>query len=333
MHAQSGVLRLGVVPLTDAAPLLAAEQLGLFTRHGLRVALETVQSGATLHDKVEFGRLYGAQMLSPMPIAATLGLAGLVEPMVVAATLSVNGDTITFGDALMAEIAAAAPGLAMLRPLPTRGLSAALAVRRAMLREPPVLAVVFPFSTHNYLLREWLAAGGIGGFCAGEPWGPRAVDLQVGQIVLNGADIWADHPEKVLGFSAEEAKRNPQRIGDVVAAVIEAATWLEQPGNWPEAARMLCARLLADVPVQVLESGLASIGFRRRGASFPQPEHGRFWLSQMRRWQHVPADAGEDVIGRIWRPDLWRLGAAQLGEVEPVHFDFPVLQSAGGVRA
>lgn len=357
----AAVLRLGVVPLIDAAPLLVADAGGFFRNHGVRVEIETVGSWATLRDKVAVGRLDGGQMLSPMPIAACLGLAGLVSPTVVAATLNRNGNTITLGETLLREIAAAVPDLAERRPLPAAALAAALAARRAEGRPTPVLAVVFGFSTHNYLLREWLASGGIDperdvrltvvppplvaehladgaidGFCAGEPWGTRAADLLVGQVVVDSRDVWRDHPEKVLGFGAAEAARAPDRIGDAVAAVIAAGRWLDQPENHAEAARILCRRLLAEVPQAVVEAGLAGgVVFHAGGASFPHPAHGAFWLAQMRRWQHVPADADAALIARIWRADLWRRGAAQVGEPEPTtdRFlpDLPVDQPAGDI--
>jgi hypothetical protein len=50
----------------------------------------------------------------------------------------------------------------------------------------------------------------------------------------------------------------------------------------------------------------------RFDATYPHPEHGAWWLEQMRHWEHVPASA-DDVISRIWRPDIWRLAAARAG--------------------
>jgi ABC-type nitrate/sulfonate/bicarbonate transport system substrate-binding protein len=106
----SETLRLGYVPLTDAAPLLIAQEKGFFRHHGLSVALEPSPSWASLRDRVAFGVLDGAQMLSPMPIAATLGLGGVQTELVVAATLGRNGNTITISEGLAAEVADADRG-------------------------------------------------------------------------------------------------------------------------------------------------------------------------------------------------------------------------------
>ena len=44
-------LDLGIVALTDSAPIIMAQQLGLFTKWGLDVQLHMQNSWATLRDK------------------------------------------------------------------------------------------------------------------------------------------------------------------------------------------------------------------------------------------------------------------------------------------
>ncbi len=229
--------------------------------------------------------------------------------------------------------------------MPATALARALAARRAAGRPVPVLAVVFPFSSHNYLLRHWLAeagidpehdirlvvvpppriadalaAGAIDGFCAGEPWGSRAVDLRVGRIALTSGHIWPNHPEKVLAFTAARAAQDPDRIAACVAAVIAAGAWLDAPENRAEGAHIL-SHALPTVPEEVIAlalngmllpvqdaAPLASPGliFHRGGASYPFPAHGAWWVSQMRRWGHLPEGTQAGITDRIWRPDLWR---------------------------
>lgn len=83
----TALLRIGCVALTDAAPLLAADELGFFARQGLRVSLSEEGSWATVRDRIAPGALDGAQMLGPMPIALASGLGG------VSARLSVGAGT------------------------------------------------------------------------------------------------------------------------------------------------------------------------------------------------------------------------------------------------
>ncbi len=342
-------LRLGYMPLTDAAPLLVAAQKGFFSRHGVEVVLAPLTAWAAIRDRVAYGTLDGGQMLLPMPIATTLGLGGVQEDFSVVATLNRNGNTIVLGEALFGDILAADPAGAVLRPMPASALAAGLARRRANGGGVPVFAVVFAFSSHNYLLRAWLASGGIvperdvqlvvlppplvagqlaegkiDGFCAGEPWGSRAVDLQAGRIVLTSADIRRDHPEKVLAFPTRVVARDPDRIVAVIAALMEAGRWLEVPENRAEAVALLCADALFEMPAEMVQRMLAGrlvmapdeaavpvepLRFYADDATFPDAADGIWWLEQMRRWDHVPPGTDDAVIGQIWRTDLWRRAA------------------------
>jgi ABC-type nitrate/sulfonate/bicarbonate transport system substrate-binding protein len=344
-------LRLGYVPLTDAAPLLVASHKGWFARHGLRVELTRLAAWSSIRDRVMFGAIDGAQMLAPMPLAPDLGEASDLR---VVATLGRNGNTVTLGEALLAEIAAAAPARAPEFPLPATALAAALAARRTAGRPPPTIAVVYPFSSHNYLLRYWLATGGIDadrdvrlvvvppplvadalaegeidGFCAGEPWGSRAVDLRAGRIVLTSADIWRNHPEKVLAFPATVLARDPGAVVACIAALIEAARWLDMPEHQPEAAALLCAHAFDTVPPELVLPGLrgmmqlapdaaptavAPLSFHRHAATFPFRSQGAWWQGQMRRWGHAASGGVED----IWCSTFWRRAAGQLGEAQPL---------------
>jgi ABC-type nitrate/sulfonate/bicarbonate transport system substrate-binding protein len=348
--ATQQTLHLGFVPLTDAAPLLVAEALGLFRRHGVSVALNRVGAWSALRDHIALGHLDGGQMLSPMPIAAALGLSFLPTRLAAVAALGRHGNTITFSTQLVREITDAAPALAARRPLPAAAFAEALAARRAKGLPRPTLAVVFAFSSHNYLLRHWLAAGGIDperdvtlvvvppplvptelaegridGFCAGEPWGSQAVALRHGEIVLTSADLWLNHPEKLLTFRSACLAAAPERVAACVAAVLEAGLWLSAPANTAEAARIV-HHAMPDVPEPVVALALGrrlvlapdapptpvqGLQFHPE-ATYPHPEHGAWWARQMLRWGHIDA-LPPDLIASIWRPDIWQHGAARAG--------------------
>jgi nitrate/nitrite transport system substrate-binding protein len=151
---------------------------------------------------------------------------------------------------------------------------------------------------------------------------------------LTTADIWPDHPEKVFAVSAERLARTPEQVERCLTALMVAGDWLSDPTNTPEAARILNARAMPGVPVQVIARSLSQsliyapddmpraapgIAFDQ---TYPHPEHGAWWLRQMERWQHatqVPAD----TITRIWRPDIWRLAAARAGRPTTTPFASP----------
>ena len=86
-------VRVGFIPLIDAAPVVLADVLGMFERHGLDVEIRREVSWANIRDKVAFGLLDAAHMLSPMPLATTLGIDSVNVPMIAAMTLPtpVNG--------------------------------------------------------------------------------------------------------------------------------------------------------------------------------------------------------------------------------------------------
>ena len=53
-------LKLGFVPLADCAPLIMAQEVGLFRKYGLQVALHRELGWATIRDKVIFRELDAA---------------------------------------------------------------------------------------------------------------------------------------------------------------------------------------------------------------------------------------------------------------------------------
>ncbi|MBD0273342.1 MAG: ABC transporter substrate-binding protein, partial [Acetobacteraceae bacterium] len=262
----ASLLRVGYVALADAAPLLVADELGFFARQGLRVGLSEEGAWAAVRDKLALGALDGAHLLGPMPIALACGLGGVSARLSVGAGIGCNGNTITLSRALAGEAGLEGQeGAPPPPPLAPAAFAAALRARAAAGRPPVLLAVVFPFSSHNYLLRHWLAFGGldpgrdlrltvvppasaaraladgeVDGFCAGEPWGSHAAALGAGRVALATGDIWPDHPEKVLAFR-EGLPRAPAVA--LTAAVIAAAGWLDDPANCEDAVDLMRARV------------------------------------------------------------------------------------------
>ncbi len=60
------------MPLTDCAPLVMAQELGLFKKFGLNVVLNRELGWATIRDKVIYGELDAVHAVAGMPFAATL---------------------------------------------------------------------------------------------------------------------------------------------------------------------------------------------------------------------------------------------------------------------
>ncbi len=376
-------LKLGFIPIIDCAPVVLAEELGAFERQGLEVEIRREVSWANVRDKLALGVLDASHILAPLPLAVTLGLSSVTVPLVTVMTLQVNGNALTLSQGLWREMEEAAPDLVAsgYAPLVAKALAAVVRKRAAAGAPQVVLASVFPYSAQNYMVRLWLASGGldpdrdvrltvvppphtvahlsggvIDGYCVGEPWNQRAVVPGIGRVVLTGTDIWRGMPEKVLGTTEAWAERNPETLKALVKALLEAALWLDEPGNRAEAARLLASPRYLNTPAEVISRTLDLPDFHvfhRNHASFPWRSHADWFLRQMVRWgQAAPSIDIEATADRVYRTDLFRAAAGEMGiacpdtdrlppgghgeplvpAVGPAVHEFPALQSSGDRR-
>jgi ABC-type nitrate/sulfonate/bicarbonate transport system substrate-binding protein len=285
-------LTLGFIPLVDAAPLVVAREKGFAAGEGLSVTLARETSWANIRDRVMLGHFDAAHMLGPMPIASTLGIGHVDVPMIAPFSLSLGGNAITFSpsvfDAMEAEGATLASGPAEM------GASFARLVRRLRDAGRPALtlAVVHPFSGHNYELRYWLASAGvdpdhdvrlivlpppfmvdamrerqIDGFCVGEPWNSLAVEAGAGVIAVTKSALWRQGPEKVLGFRADFAERSPQALAALLRALYKASQWAGDPRNHEELSQLLATPAYLGVPAGIIARALSGNLVRRQGTA------------------------------------------------------------------
>jgi ABC-type nitrate/sulfonate/bicarbonate transport system substrate-binding protein len=257
-------LQIGFIPLIDAAALIVAVEKGFTHAEGLDVKLAREVSWSNVRDKLNIGLFDAAHILAPIPIASSLGLGHIKVPIVVPLTLNLNGNAITVSAALHAALMAEIDG-DPLDPMATaRALSRVVATRRRNGGELLTFGMTFPFSTHNYQLRFWMAAGGvdpdedvrlvvlpppfmadsiasgqIDGFCVGAPWNSIAVDRGFGRILHFGSDIMRRAAEKVLAVREQWAEKNPQTLAALVRALVHAAEFAEAPDNRGEVAQIL----------------------------------------------------------------------------------------------
>lgn len=258
-------LRAGFIPLVDASVLIAAAELGFAEREGLSLALIRDVSWANVRDRLAFRQFDIAHMLSPMPVAATLGLGSNPSPTITPFALGRGGNAITLSARLFERMQAAAGVADLASALENaRALAQVLAQMRAAGEAPPTFGVTYPFSSHNYEFRYWLAAGGIDpdrdvrlvvvpppltsdalaageidGFCVGAPWNMVASELGVGRIVAVEQDIWPDAPEKVIGLRPDWAAEHPETLSRLIVTLDAAARWCDQPENHDALADLL----------------------------------------------------------------------------------------------
>jgi NitT/TauT family transport system ATP-binding protein len=274
-------LRIGFIPLADAAALIVAVDKGFCAAEGLDVTLVREVSWSNVRDKLNIGMFDAAHLLAPVAIASSLGLGHVRVPIVAPFNLGINGNAITVSPALHAAIMSEIEG-DRFDPMATAlALARVVAKRRKSGAEPLTFGMTFPFSTHNYQLRFWMAAGGVDpdedvrlvvlpppymvdslanghvdAFCVGAPWNSVAIDLGVGHILHFVADILVRAVEKVLAVRQDWADKNPQVLAALVRAHDRAADFIEQPQNRAEAARILGAPERIGMDAEVIQRTL-----------------------------------------------------------------------------
>lgn len=271
-------VRIGFLPLVDSAILIAAQECGFAHREGVGIELIREVSWSNIRDRVVHGRLHAAHMLAGLPIAVSLGLGQPATPLIAPFSLGLNGNAITVSTPV-----ADALGLEGLAEPGVSAKSLASLVRRRSAEGLPALrlGIVHPYSSHNYMLRYWLAyagldpdndvdlvvvpppymvdalqSGEVDGFCVGEPWNSVAVSQGAGRIVALGSRIWQRGVEKVLGCRADWAEGNPETLAALIRALDHAAAWAGDPANHAALAEMLAKPAYLNRPAELIRGAI-----------------------------------------------------------------------------
>ncbi len=342
------VVRIGFVPLTDAAPLVVAAERGFFADEGIAVRLERQIGWGNVRDKLTFGQLDAAHALVGMPLLSVIGREPFAEPLVAVMNLGVGADAITFGRRLTDAGVDTAAGLA---EWAGRG-------RRLAGPAVPVLAHVFGCSVHHYLLRAWLAAGGVDpdrdvrlcvlpppqvgrqiekgyldGFCCGEPYNTLSAAAGHGRLVAVTADVVPGHPDKVLAVTRQWAERHGELLPRLCRAVLRGLQFCHAERNLAAVAEVLSRPAYLDLPPAVVQRSLTllrtfagpgaarAVGTAERRPSpfdpataFPSATHHAWYAAQMARWGHLEesVDAAAAAAACV-SADGYRAAAASLG--------------------
>lgn len=348
-------LLLGFVPTLDCAPLVIAKERGFFERYGLKVSLSKQADWTGIQSGLLEYRFDASQALFGMPMLAQLGED--YAPMVSLMMLNLNGSSIILDQ--KAWKAGIRPSTEYIN-----FWEFADAYRKYVrdVNEPPTLAIEFPTSTDTYSSRYWLAAMGIdpdqeielietppsqmiykiqagivNGYCVGEPWNQQAVLEPVGFTAYVNRDIWKGHPGKVLAAMQPWVENYPTTARALVAAVLEACQFCDQPENATDIAQILAQSQHLNTNAESIEASLLGNyiygGFEEPGqvqaipdlnifhfketdylkqpdhANYPWRSHGVWLLTQMIRWnqidqQEYPKDA-DKIIDRTYPMEIY----------------------------
>lgn len=270
----SSIIRIGFLPLVDAALPILAHELAFAQAEGVELELVRDMTWATVRDRLMYGQTDAAHMVAPLAIATALGCDAPAVPLAVPFVLGLNGNAFTVSNALADKLVL---GDTLGDPFAIGAKLKAKAQQRLASGKPLRFGVVHRHSSHNYMLRYWLAGVGIqpdrdveivvtsppfaadalaqgevDGICVGEPWNSIAVDRGVGRIALATAQIWRRGVEKVLAVRTDtlEADGGAGRdaVERLVRALHRAAAHFVEPANVRENARILARAEYLNAP-------------------------------------------------------------------------------------
>ncbi|WP_408590928.1 ABC transporter substrate-binding protein [Novosphingobium sp.] len=307
-EAAKGELTIGFLPLVDACLPILAREHGFAEAEGLSLRLVRDMSWATVLDRLLYGHSDGAHMVAPLAIATTLGRGRPAQPLSVPFVLGLNGNAVTMRPDL-ARAVNPAGGLGD----PAK-VGAALKAHSAATGRPLRFGVVHRYSSHNYMLRYWLAACGIrpdrdveittvappfcadalefgevDAICVGEPWNSVAVERGAGEIVLVTAQLWRRGVEKVLAFREPVMEARRPQVEALVRALRKAGEHFLDPANLETNAAILARGEYLDGDATLIRRAISDRLLLRQGGEllhypdfmFQHREAANFpWVSQ-----------------------------------------------------
>jgi nitrate/nitrite transport system substrate-binding protein len=294
-------LKVGFIPITCATPIIMAHPMGFYAKHGLNVEVIKTAGWAVIRDKTLNKEYDAAHMLSPMPLAITLGAGSNPIPYTMPAVENINGQAIT------------------------------LAMKHKDKRNPKdwkgfKFAVPFDYSMHNYLLRYYLAEHGIDpdadiqirsvpppemvanlradnidGFLAPDPVNQRAVYDGVGFIHILSKDIWDRHPCCAFAASKDFVTQTPNTYAALLKAIIDATAFATKKENRKLIAEAIAPANYLNQPVTVVEQVLTgtfadglgnvrNVPDRIDFDPFPWESFAVWIMTQMKRWGQIKGD-------------------------------------------
>ena len=331
-------VKVGFIPLTDCASVVMASVLGFDKKYGIKIIPSKEASWPSVRDKLVNGELDASHVLYGLIYGVHLGVGGPKKDMAVLMNLNHNGQAITLSKKLADKGAVDGASLAKLMKSDQREYT---------------FAQTFPTGTHAMWLYYWLATYGINpmhdakvitvpppqmvanmrignmdGYCVGEPWNHRAIADGVGITATTTQDIWRDHPEKVLGTSAEWVKKYPNTARALIAAVLDASRWIDASlSNKVKMAETIADKSYVNTSVDVIgqrilgryQNGLGKTWddpnymkfFNDGSVNFPYLSDGMWFLTQQKRWGLLKSDPDYLAVAtQVNQIDVYKDGAA-----------------------
>ncbi len=291
-------LNIGFVPITCATPIIMAQPMGFYEKYGLNAQVIKTAGWAVARDKSLSGEYDASHMLTPMPLAMSLGAGSVAEPYIMPAVENINGQAIVLGNQHKDKR----------DPKQWKGFT---------------FGVPFEYSMHNFLLRYYVAefgldpdvdiqirvvpppemvanlrAGNLDGYLSPDPFNPRAVWDGIGFIHILTKEIWEGHPCCAFAAPLSFATELPNTYGALLKSIIDATQYASNPDNRKEISEAIAPTNYLNQPVPVIEQvltgtyadGLGEVKMVPDRIDFdPFPWHsmGVWILTQMKRWGYI----------------------------------------------
>lgn len=309
-------VKVGFIPLTDCASVVIASVMGFDKKYGIKIIPSKEASWAAVRDKLVNGELDAAHVLYGLIYGVQMGIGGQKKDMANLMTLNNNGQAITLSNQLKAKGAVDGPSLAKLIKAEPREYT---------------FAQTFPTGTHAMWLYYWLAANGVNpfteakvitvpppqmvanmrvdnmdGFCVGEPWNARAIRDKIGFTAVTTQEIWKDHPEKILGTTAEWVAKHPNTARALIMAVLDASRYIDTMSNRSQVAKVIADKAYVNTDFDSIEDRMLGqydngngkkwqdpnyMKFFNDGkVNFPYLSDGMWFLTQHKRWGLLKED-------------------------------------------
>jgi nitrate/nitrite transport system substrate-binding protein len=322
-------LKVGFIPITCGAPIIMAEPLGFYKKHGLNVQVVKASSWAMIRDLSINGETDATHMLTPMPLAISMGVGSQSVPYVMPAVENINGQAITLANK-------------------HKGVKSAADMKGFK------FAVPFDYSMHNFLLRYVLAeagvdpdkdvqiravpppemvanlrAGNLDGYLGPDPFNQRAVFEEIGFIWMLSKDIWPGHPCCAFAARKDFAEKAPNTFRALLNAIVDATEHAHDKANRKQIAAAIAPRNFLNQPVEVLEQVLTGVFPDGLGNTknvpdridfdpFPYHSMAVWILTQMRRWGYVKQDVDyKKIASEVFLATAGRDALKGLGKKAP----------------
>lgn len=349
-------IRLGFLPLVDAALPILARELGFAEEERLTLDLVRDMSWATVQDRLLYGHSDAAHMVAPLAIATTLGLGRPAVPLSVPFVLGLNGNAITLRPDLAAQVTQVG-GPGDIRAIGARFARVAKAQKAAGAKLR--LGVVHRYSSHNYMLRYWLRGTGtdpnadveivtvappyaadaltnreVDGICVGAPWNSVAVERGAGVVIATTSQIWRRGVEKVLAVKQDRLEAERALFDPLLRALYRAGEAFVDPARLEQITAIMARPEYLDGSADAIRRVVQDLVLfadrfdpvhisdfmfqHREAANFPWVSQAAWLYAQMVEAGHATAHLADYQRAQaVFRPDIYRSALGPIGATLP----------------